>query len=99
MIQVFTLEEDLGATQMLTEAFGMIDRRGTTDIMLKVTIQFSKELGILHVAFIRKAELLNGLHQGFSNKNAAIRPKMAARIRIVVHLGSACFDSQILVPL
>ena len=98
MVEIFTLQEDLSTTQMATESFGMVDRRRSSHVMLKITVQFSQELGILHITLIGDAEFFNGLHERFSYKDAPIRAKMATRIRVVVHLCSACFDSQILAP-
>ena len=98
VIQILSLEQDLRSTQVTTQAFGMVDRGWATDIVLEVPIKFREELRVLHVPLIRQSELINGLHEGFSDEYTPVGPKVASLIRVVVSRGSACFDSQIPVP-
>jgi hypothetical protein len=66
--------------------------------VLKIPVKLRKELRILHVSLVGDTKLINRLHEGFCNEYATIGPKVAALVRVVVSRGSACFDSQILVP-
>ena len=76
----------------------MIDRGGTAYVVLQVVIQLRKKLFVQHVALIRQAKLLYGLHERFSDKHAAVRAEVATRIRQIVGLSRGLNGSQSRIP-
>lgn len=85
VVQVFALEVDLRAAAMLGQAAGMVDGRRTADEMLQLVLVFLDEFGIVLIARIGIAQLVQRVGQRFRNEGAAVRAEVAVGVGQVVH--------------
>lgn len=80
VVELFALEVDLGAAQMLGQTLGEIERRGPADIILEIAVHLDLEgrvdLG-LGVGFL---QIEDQRHQGFGNEASAENAEMAALV-------------------
>ena len=83
MGQVFPLEVDLRAAEVLGQPLGMRQGRGPSHIGLQQRIEFVLETCVLHGGGVDFLQLLQGRNQGLGHIFAAVRPKLAPRIRVV----------------
>ena len=87
VIEVLAFQVDLGTTQLTTQPLGMIDRRRSADVVLKIGIQLCLEGRILHVFFIRHPQFIERLHQRFGDEYPTIGSEMTFRIRQIGQTG------------
>jgi len=85
VVQVFALEVDLRAAAVLSQAGCVIDGRRTADEMLQLVLVFLDEFGIVLVARIGVAQLIQRVGQRFRNEGAAVRAEVAVGVGQVVH--------------
>ncbi len=81
MVQILALEVDLRAAQMLGPAAGVVDGARASDEMLQLAPQLGIERPVRTAALVGRAQLVQGMDQGFGDEHAAIRPEMTSRIR------------------
>ena len=84
VIEVFTLEEDLGAAEHLAPALGVIDRARTADVMLEFAFEFGDELGVFAVMLVSVAQFGQRVHQGLGDEHAAVLAEVPLCIGQVV---------------
>src|SRR5690606_26989758 len=93
MVQLFALEIDLCATQMLGGALGEIERAGAADIMGRQILEFGAIGGIGLGGAIFLFEVQDQRHQRFSDEAAAINAEAAMLVRAVAQ-GIGLLDAQ-----
>ena len=81
VVEVFTLEQDTGATRDFCEPAGVINRRRPADVMGQVGIQAGHELVILAPAVIGLFQFFVGVDKRFRHVGASIGAKMPLLIR------------------
>ena len=78
--EVFALEVDAGAAEVLREAFGVGERRGASG----VGVEEMRELGVEGFVFARGSvggfEFLQGGHEGFGDVASSVRAKAAFNV-------------------
>ena len=77
VIQIFPLEQNLCPTAVRGQAAGVINWRGTPDVLGQVIIQPGHELLIAAPACIGLTQLFQCVHQRFRDVTTAVRPEMA----------------------
>ena len=81
MVQLFALEIDLGAAQMLSQALGEIKRARAADIMGAEMLQFRLEFRIGLGLIPLRLQVEDQRHQGFGNETAAENAEAPILIR------------------
>ncbi len=80
VIEIFALEPDLCAAQLLGPAPRMVDRTGAADEMAQLVGVFFQKAGIRAVFVVSGAQLVQGMHQRFRNEGTAELAEMPFRI-------------------
>ena len=73
--------EDSRAANLPAQALGMIQGRGSSDIVRQIAIQLRLKIRVLKIAPVSGGELLQREHQGFSNKLATVGTEVPTLIR------------------
>ena len=80
VVQIFPLKVDLRPAQAGAESFGIGDGRRPSHVTLEQILKLSHKRLILQRLIIDADEFIQGGHEGFRHKLAAIRAKFAAFI-------------------
>src|ERR1700674_1351603 len=86
VIQILALEIDLRAAELFGPALRVIDRARPADIMLELRFEFSDEGGIVLIARVLVAKLVERRDKRLGDEHAAVGAEVSARIRQVIHL-------------
>ena len=78
--EVFALEVDSRAPQMIGESLGQHQRRRTPGISRKQVIEFTLKFRVMLSFLISRRKLFERMHQGFRNELPAVGPKVAPRV-------------------
>jgi hypothetical protein len=89
VIQILALEIDLRAAELFGPALRVIDRARPADIMLELRFEFSDEGGIVLIARVLVAKLVERRDKRLGDEHAAVGAEVSARIRQVIHLHCA----------
>ncbi len=81
VIEVFSLQVNLGTAEITGQPFGVIQGGGPTAELPEIVIEFTLKLGIGLRAEILLLKLLKRMHQGFGHIAAAIGAEMSVGIR------------------
>ena len=90
VVELVTLEIDLGPAKFCCHAFGEIKRAWTANVIFQVIIEFFLELRVILGVLIGLLKLKNQWHERFGDKTATVITKMPVRIRkgaVAVGLG------------
>ena len=77
VIQVFTLEEDLGTTHFAGHAVCVVDRGGATDEMRQLVFKLGDKRRVILIPGVGVFEFVDGVGQRFRNKTATVNSEMA----------------------
>ena len=80
VVELFALEIDLGAAEMLGQALGEIERRGPADIVLEIAVHLGLEGRIGLGRGVGLLQVEDQRHQGFGDEAAAEDAEMAALV-------------------
>ena len=80
VVQLLAFEIDLGAAQVLGEAFGVIQRRWPADIVFEIAIHFSMKCRVGLCVGVSLLKIEDQRHQRFRDKTAAENAEMAALV-------------------
>ena len=86
VVEVFALEPDLRAAQLLGQALGVIHRAGAADVVLELGRELGLELRIVAHAQVLALELVQGVDQRLGDEHAAVGTEMAVGVGQVVDL-------------
>ncbi len=81
VVEIFTLEPDLGATELLGPSLREIQGRRTTHVMGQVVIEIRTELRIILETIVHGLQFIQSPHQGLRDKAAPVGTKMATCVR------------------
>ena len=81
VVQLVTLEVDLGTAELLCQAFGKIERRGAPDIVFPEVVHLRPEGRIVLGLFVLRLEIEDQRHQRFGHKPAAEIAEPSALVR------------------
>ncbi len=81
VVQVFALEVDLGAAEVLTQALGVIQRAGATDVVALEVGQLFEKCWIVLGLLILGGQLVDQRHQCFGDELAAEAAEQAPGVR------------------
>jgi hypothetical protein len=81
VVQLVALEIDLGAAEVLREAFGEIQRARAADVMDQVVVHLRLEDAIALGLVVGLLELENERHQRLGHETAAENAEMAGLVR------------------
>ena len=87
VVAVLALQVDLRAAQHLAPAPRVIDRRRSADEVLELVLELGDERGIMLVACVFLAQLVERADQCLGDEHAAIGTEVAGRVRKVVRRG------------
>ncbi|MCY1391613.1 hypothetical protein D9M71_64610 [compost metagenome] len=87
VVQLFTLEVDLGAAAVFGQAFGEVQRVWTADVVALEIRQLLKKFRVVLGCFIFTGQVEHQRHQGFSHVAAAECAKQAIGIRAAAEIG------------
>ena len=86
VVQVFALQPDLRAAQMLGQPRGMVHGAGSADIMLQIVAERFPKRGVVFRGLVGRCQFLQGGNQGFGNVHAAVFAEKSSFIRcLVIH--------------
>ena len=80
VIQIFALQIDLRTAQLRRPALGVIDRAGSPDVVLELTLELRQEVAILAITFVGVAQFIERMDQRFRDKHPAVIAEMPAGI-------------------
>ncbi len=80
VIEVFALEIDLRAAEMLRQALGEIERIGTPDIVLEQAVELGMKRGVVLHLVVGPLQTQQQRHQRLGDEAAAEIAEMAARV-------------------
>ena len=80
VVEVFALQVDLGATEQLRPALGVVDGAGATDVVLQFILELGDEGRVLLGLFVSLTQFGEGRDQRFCDENAAIGAEVTACI-------------------
>ena len=86
VVQVFALQIDLRAAEQLGPAPRVINRAWPADEVFQLALKFSDEIRIMLIMQIRRAQLVERVHQRLGDENSAVGSEVSARVRKVVGL-------------
>ena len=84
VVQVFPLEINLRATKLPGESFREIERRGSTNVISQIPIQFAQEISIGAHPVIQIGEFIEGCGQCLSDKTTTVDAEVTILGRLVV---------------
>ena len=95
MVQVFALEVDLRAAELVRPALGVIDRAGPSNEMLELILELGDEIRIGAVVLIGLAQVFERMHQRLGNEGSTVRAEVTASVGKVIrfHVLPASADS------
>lgn len=80
VVELFALQVNLGAAEMLGETLGEIERRGPADIVLEIAVHLGLEGRIGLGRGVGLFQIEDQRHQGFGNEASAENAEMAALV-------------------
>ena len=93
VVEIFALEIDLRAAELLGPAPGVIDRRRTADEVRQLVMKLRHKIGIFAKPLVGIAQFGQRVHQGFSDESSAVRTKMARGIGEIVGFQAFLFKT------
>jgi hypothetical protein len=84
VVEIFALEPDLGAAEVLGKPLRVIHRTRATDIVFEFVFELSEKILVLAQSLVVIAQFLQCMDQGLGDKHAAISAKVAMLVREVV---------------
>ena len=81
VVEIFTLEPDLCATELLRPSLCQVQRRRATHIVGQIVVEIRAELRIVLETRIHGCQFVQSPHQGFRNETATKLAEVATRIR------------------
>jgi len=87
VVQVLALEQDLCATDLTAEAFGVVDRTRPAHVVGEVLVVGGDKGRIAARLVIGGGQLLQRPDQGFGDEAAAVTAEMPLGIRIGMEIG------------
>src|SRR5690606_19853807 len=81
MVEVFALEPDLRAAELLRPALCVVDRTGTTYEVLEFVVEFFEKFRIVTVFLVSSLELVECMHQRFGHEGPAKTAEMPLAVR------------------
>src|SRR6185369_5777715 len=87
--EVFALEEDARAAELVAQALGIEERRRAADVVAQDVRQLPAEGALPAGAVVGADELVQGSHQRLRDKASAVGAEIALRIRTRTGLGHA----------
>ena len=85
VVQVFALEIDLRAAEMLGPAPGVVNGARAANVMLELVLELGDEFGILLIARVGVPELIQRMDQRLGHEHTAIGPEVSAGVGQVIH--------------
>src|SRR5262249_27245852 len=85
MVQILALQVDLRATELAGQPPGMVDRAGTSHIVLEVAGKLGEKLRIVAAALVGGLQLFERENKGFRDEDTAVLAEMARCVRQVIH--------------
>ncbi|MCY1374790.1 hypothetical protein D9M69_621530 [compost metagenome] len=84
VVEVFALQENLGATLLTAHARGVVDRAGSTHEMREFALELGDEVRVVLVFRVRGLQLVDGVREGFAHETAAVAAEVAAGVGLLV---------------
>ena len=84
VVEVFTLEVNLRAAQFTAGARRVVDRRGASDKMRELVLEFGEEFGVVLVPGVRSLQFVDRVGECFGDKAAAVNSEVTCRVRLLV---------------
>src|SRR5215472_3550446 len=78
VIEIFALQVDLRAAKLLRPAACMVNRARAPDVVLELALELGDEVGIVAIARVLVAQLVERVDQRFRDEHSAVRTEMAA---------------------
>ena len=88
VVQVFTLQVDLCATQRLGQTLGIVQKRRTIGVFVQKLVQLRLEFWVIFVAIVSFLELDNGIHQRFRHVLPTMDAESSLRHNVSFHESS-----------
>jgi hypothetical protein len=96
VIEVFALEQDARAADVLRQTLGVIDRAGPADVVLQVAIELGDEFRIFAQAQVGLGQFGQRRHQGLGDVAAAVVAEAPVRVRPALEVPDGGHVSEIL---
>ena len=77
MVEILPLEIDLCAAEIRRDLACIVQAAGAACVIVQQGGQLRLKARVVLVVFIRRIQLLHGIHQGFGNILSAVHPKTA----------------------